>query len=952
LKQTLRIVFGVMMATAGFAQTAPVPSQYQGLNNSLSSQISTFDSAVRSNWDGSRSGVIYAPQLETANSGVFTGILIPYYYQTSVLPELDELQALGAQGVKIQVDFPVLYQPFYSAAPSLYQLFANFYQQVAKDIRARGMKVIVESMVENQFPGDNAGAFTAYYTTLSWGQYMAARAAAAVNTAQLMQPDYMSLITEPDSEAGWTGQNNVATVAGATQLLQTILTAFQTAGITGVSLGAGTGSWQIGSSQYIANFVAMPIQYVDVHVYPLNEAFLMNTLSMASIAQAAGKPVAISQLWDFKLSDSEFGVVSLTQASGRDPFSFWAPIDTAFLQALSDYANYEHALFIAPFWSQYFFAYLDYGTYGILPTGPLLLTETAAAGVAKESGSFTSTGQAWLQLSLSTPDTIAPARIAAPAAEGNFATTAQLIWAASTDNVGVAGYHILRNGQMVGTTSLQGYSDLGLTPGTTYQYTITAFDASGNTSLPSPTLAYRTTTSATPSVPTQLTATTVTLSQITLTWNVPASPHGISSYEIFKGLTSNSLSAYAGSATNSYTDTAVAPGVTFYYAVLAIDNLGNYSPLSAPLSITDPQEAPPSTPGRPTVYSETYNQVVLTWPASTSSLGVSGYLIFRGATPTSLTQIGNTTLPFFGDGAVTPSATYYYAVTAYDLEGLFSSRSAAGSAVVTPQEPPPTAPGNLAANAITYNQVAVSWTASTSGSGLGGYTVYRGSSPSSLTSIGSAASTATTYTDGTTQPSTTYYYAVAAYDAYGLYGPSSSSVSVTTPQKPPPAAPTVVSYSVLWGSESYNAIGTTRNRLPWQIAGIQVVFSEPIASGTVNSLSGVTTTGFSGLGTNTLTWTISPIAIGNFATTLAGSGANALKDSAGNVLANGAGFSQNLKILYGDFNDDGVVNSQDLTLVNAARTAAYNIFADVNGDGVVNATDVQIVRTREGTSLP
>jgi hypothetical protein len=166
--------------------------------------------------------------------------------------------------------------------------------------------------------------------------------------------------------------------------------------------------------------------------------------------------------------------------------------------------------------------------------------------------------------------------------------------------------------------------------------------------------------------------------------------------------------------------------------------------------------------------------------------------------------------------------------------------------------------------------------------------------------------------------------------------------------------PAVVSFSVLWGAKSYNVIGTTRNRLPWQITGIQVVFSAPIASANLNSLSGagVTPTGLSGLGTNTLTWTISPLALGNFPATLAGSGANAIKDAAGTALAGGAGFSQNLKILYGDFNDDGVVNSQDFTLVNAARNQPYNILADMNGDGSVNAADVQIVRTQEGNSLP
>jgi len=169
------------------------------------------------------------------------------------------------------------------------------------------------------------------------------------------------------------------------------------------------------------------------------------------------------------------------------------------------------------------------------------------------------------------------------------------------------------------------------------------------------------------------------------------------------------------------------------------------------------------------------------------------------------------------------------------------------------------------------------------------------------------------------------------------------------------AGPTVVSYNVTWGTVgTYNVIGTTRNRLPWQITGVKVVFSEAIATGNVNSLSGtgLTTTGFSGLGTNTLTWTINPLAIGNFPTTLAGSGANALKDSGGNALAGGSGFSQNLKILYGDFNDDGVVNSTDLLEVQAAFSASYNILADLNGDGVVNVLDYTIVRTRLGTSLP
>src|SRR5262249_36271166 len=140
--------------------------------------------------------------------------------------------------------------------------------------------------------------------------------------------------------------------------------------------------------------------------------------------------------------------------------------------------------------------------------------------------------------------------------------------------------------------------------------------------------------------------------------------------------------------------------------------------------------------------------------------------------------------------------------------------------------------------------------------------------------------------------------------------------------------------------------------LPWDITGIKVVFSEPITTANINSLTGITSTGFSGLGTNTLTWTINPTPIGAFSTALLASGANAIKDANGTALNGGTNFTHNFKVLWGEVNDDGVVNAADSVLVNAARTAPYNIFEDLNGNGVVDATDVNIARTRMGTSQP
>lgn len=75
-----------------------------------------------------------------------------------------------------------------------------------------------------------------------------------------------------------------------------------------------------------------------------------------------------------------------------------------------------------------------------------------------------------------------------PTTPTNLTTTARtlssitLTWSASTDNVGVAGYQVKRNGTTVKTTTSLSYTDTGLASSTNYSYTVVAVDAAGNTS--------------------------------------------------------------------------------------------------------------------------------------------------------------------------------------------------------------------------------------------------------------------------------------------------------------------------------------------------------------------------------------------------------------------------------------------------------------------------------------
>src|SRR6202034_1286741 len=100
------------------------------------------------------------------------------------------------------------------------------------------------------------------------------------------------------------------------------------------------------------------------------------------------------------------------------------------------------------------------------------------------------------------PDTTPPSVPTGLSATAVSSTQINLSWTASTDNVGVTGYDVFRNGTQVGTTTTTttSYQDTGLTAGTTYSYTVAAYDAAGNVSAQSTAASATTTTTTTTTV--------------------------------------------------------------------------------------------------------------------------------------------------------------------------------------------------------------------------------------------------------------------------------------------------------------------------------------------------------------------------------------------------------------------------------------------------------------------
>lgn len=79
-------------------------------------------------------------------------------------------------------------------------------------------------------------------------------------------------------------------------------------------------------------------------------------------------------------------------------------------------------------------------------------------------------------------DTTAPSSPSGVTVQALSPTSVKITWQASTDNVGVASYTVLRNDSPIATVNALTFTDINLAAGQTYVYTVVASDAAGNTS--------------------------------------------------------------------------------------------------------------------------------------------------------------------------------------------------------------------------------------------------------------------------------------------------------------------------------------------------------------------------------------------------------------------------------------------------------------------------------------
>jgi subtilisin family serine protease len=382
---------------------------------------------------------------------------------------------------------------------------------------------------------------------------------------------------------------------------------------------------------------------------------------------------------------------------------------------------------------------------------------------------------------------------APPAAPSNLraivisSTQINLTWVDNSLNE--AGFKILRRAGNSGTWTLIAtpgqnttlFQNTGLTPGTTYTYTVLAYNASGDSpgsnevvaSTPLPPLP----------APTNLQATLPGPTQVNLSWTDNAATE--TGFRLLRRTSANSLwttIATLGPNVTSYQDLAVSPGAIYLYTVLAF-NETTESGLSNEVLVTIPGIALPP-PTNLTAVAVSSSQINLRWVDN--SINELGFRVRRRAGTTggwaeiAVLPADQTT---FTNTGLLPGQAYTYTVSAFDA-GTESALTNEATATTFPErasEDRPNAPAMLQGMAISTTSIELNW-ADLSTNERGFLVFRRPGMDGRWAEIAVLESNQTTFVDSNLTPGVNYYYAVRSFNLSGSSA-ESNEVSIVTPRE-------------------------------------------------------------------------------------------------------------------------------------------------------------------------
>lgn len=273
---------------------------------------------------------------------------------------------------------------------------------------------------------------------------------------------------------------------------------------------------------------------------------------------------------------------------------------------------------------------------------------------------------------------------------------------------------------------------------------------------------------------------------VTLFWDPSTDDTGVAGYNIYRGISGQTLTMIATSPYPSYKDTGLTSATNYCYQVEAVDAAGNKSAkiggsgLACATTIAD--SIAPAAPTSLAATANSSSQIDLTWLAPVDS-DVVGYDLYRDGV-----KVATAKTTSYSDTGLASSTTYSYTVKAKDAALNVSVASSPASATTLPGIP--SAPTGVTATA-TVGSVTISWSAV---NGASTYNIYMateaGVNQSNYASLAGGmthTTDATSYDHTGLTDGTTYYFVVTADSGLGesiesaqvSATPTSSSISGT-----------------------------------------------------------------------------------------------------------------------------------------------------------------------------
>jgi hypothetical protein len=327
-----------------------------------------------------------------------------------------------------------------------------------------------------------------------------------------------------------------------------------------------------------------------------------------------------------------------------------------------------------------------------------------------DAAGYVSNPLSYYELSTS-PDALPPTQPAAAATSHVTATSIDLTWGASIDNVAVAGYRVYRGATLVATlppTSTT-YTFLGLADATSYVFHVTAIDATGNES--SMATASAATLDGTPPavVWTLSVALDSTSGGVSVTWPAPSDNVGVIGYHV-------TLDGFAQpDVSGARVDLAgLVRGSAHSITVTAFDAAGNTGgPATTTFTVPEAptQPTPPTQPTRTAPAAPSNLQILTTTTALTASWTASA-----DATTYHITLQPGTGQPLVADVTGTsttfaklpPRTSFTISIAGANDIGVGAATSTAASTLADTALP--TTPGKPRAISPKAGQLKVTWT--------------------------------------------------------------------------------------------------------------------------------------------------------------------------------------------------------------------------------------------------